>query len=1092
MRQARAIRSTLMLILMSAAIVLAGCTGPGKISLIRASGTSPDFTISYSGAAGWLTGLDAADAQEQARDWARLGLASHLGLDTARLRDATYDTLPVRDPGFDGLAQQDIGPGRSLYDGKGVLHLLVPRDAPHQAATIGLLLDQYRTDAGTDAPLVQVHYYQVNTATDTIDITAGPAEPVNEVRAANGYVTLPVDTAGELARFLARTSYLSRLELRGSELWASGWDWPTSPDARMDLADVSALQRGYTDAESLGAPLPGFSLDPQHVTTAADLLAVIPGLSREMADRIIAHDWAGSPFSSASDLDENIVQPALFGPVSAAAAAALSSLGLPVARAQLWALDAQLRGDPAYSQARFEGGLAGTAVGMTMNYADYVAKTWVSGVGTGIPPEATTGFVPDTTAATVWSECDANPPPSEMGRLWFGENDSAVRSDANQISLGDEPVRLYARSYGPDGNEVQPSYSVGRALVWWDQNYQAIADYDPEYQHLDQIMRWSDAIDWLVSKTSAALPRLPDDQIPSNLTFEAWYHQRHELRERSAIDFVSPPAAASRRGSYPTTTYAESIAHLPSRTFLSCGAGYIEGGISLGDSSAQEGDVDYHPDVPPSVSRAGTDDRASHFNQATGTGDIEEVSLDDSGTVTSYLNRRFSLDNGTATIDVTASGRPVAPFGRLRVWRAGTAPRTLKLSISADPGQISERIGFQGRDLGELDVRDVTGLVTVQWRSGLLDQVRTVLEAIQGKLRARPAAGLPAATGAVLTDAVLYDYRAADGQTLYRMASPGAPWLSVTERAPPAGDGLEFRGGAPNAAGTGPVFFFGKLVRGPDPDGGWLDVTPAGTGHAASVRPASTPPGPGDRPIRVTTPEGATGTAYVRGGHLLVRDDDPVLGLHGLSEGAAMLRDFPSIDAAMGDAAAAGGGLQRAVVLDGDAVALAGDGAVTLLPADGRLAAQVREAVGSGVSPDPLFLTIDGQVLLASEEGLAPLAGSRTVEMDLADALSMTGQPYVNYEAFRSRLAYEDGPVITGALPLDTKVVVGTYLPADSGHIRPDVLVHHGAAWVRVTASSGSATPTPAPTDAAGAAAPGGQILLICPASAASAVGCPQ
>jgi hypothetical protein len=423
---------------------------------------------------------------------------------------------------------------------------------------------------------------------------------------------------------------------------------------------------------------------------------------------------------------------------------------------------------------------------------------------------------------------------------------------------------------------------------------------------------------------------------------------------------------------------------------------------------------------------------------------------------------------------------------------AGTAPRTLELSISADQGRISERIGFQGQDLGELDVRDAMGLVTVQWRSGVLDQVRTVLEAIQGKIAAWPSAGLPAASGRVLTDAVLYDYRAADGQTLYRIDSPGAPWLSVTEQAPPAGDGLVFRGGAPNAAGTGPVFFFGKLVRGPDPEGGWLDVTPAGTGHAASVTPESTPPGPGDRPIQVTTPEGKTGTAYVQGGHLRVRDDDPVLGLDGLPEGAAMLREFPSINAAMGDAAEAGDGLRRAVVLDGDSVALVGDSTVTLLPADGRLAAQVREMVGSHVSPDLLFLTMDGQLLLASEEGLTPLAGSRTVEMDLADALSMTGQPYVNYEAFRSRLAYEDGPVITGALPLDTKVVVGRYLPADSAHIRPDVLVHHGAAWVRVTLPSSPATPTPAPTDAAGASAPGEQILLICPVSAASTAGCPQ
>jgi hypothetical protein len=1091
MSQYRGIRSAIALILASASIILAGCTSSGEIGQ-PGSGLSvgPNFMVSYAGAAGWLSGLDSAEGQEQVRDWARLGLASHLGMDTAQLRDDAYDTLPVRDPGFAGLAKQDIGPGRYLYGGDGVLHVLVPLGDPDAARTIGLQLDQYRTDAGTDAPQVQVHYYRIDAATDTIDLTAGPARPTSQVRAANGYVTMPVGTAAELSRFLARTSYLSRLELRGQEFWASGWAWPASQDARLTMADVSALQRGYTDAQNVGGQLPGFSLDPQQVRSVADLLAVIPGLNRDMANRVFANDWTGSAFKSAAGLD-NLVQGALFGQVPTAD---LALFGLPANRTQLWALDAQLNGQSPYSQARYDGELAGTQVGMTMFYTDYVAKAWVAGTGTGMPGESVTGFVPNTTAPTVWSECDVAPTTNESGRLWFGENDSAVRSDANGISIGAQPTRLYARADGPHGSEVEPTYSFGRALLWWDQHYQVIADYDPEYRRLDQIMRWSDAIDWLVSKTSVTLPQLPDDQIPSNLTFADWYHQHTELRERSPIDFVSPPGAALNVDMSLTSSYGESVAHPPSKTFMDCGLPAIEGGISLGNSSVREGSADYHPDLRASVSRAGTYEKASTFDDRSGTGDIKQVSLDDSGKVASFLEYRFSTDNGTDTVDVTGSGRLVAPFGELKVWRATTALRTLRLRISASRGQFSEQVDLQGQDLGGLQVRDNGSLVTVQWRSGLLDRVRTALESVQATLSARPAAGLASATGGVLTDGVLYEYQAPDGQTIYRMAGADAPWLSITGQQPPVGDGLVFRGGVPNAHGDGSTFFYGKLIPGPEQHGGWLAVEPATPGHTAVIAKGSPPPNPGDPSVRVTTPDGQTTTAYVQDRRLLVRDDDPILGLNGSAEGAAMLRDFTRIDAAMRDAATARDGFLRAVALDGDGVALAGPSTVTLVTPDHPWAAPVEEAVRARSSQTPLILIEDGQALLVDKDGLTPVGSPGGSSMSLADALRMTGTTYFNYEAFRSTLTFEDGPVILSTLPLDTKVTVLAFA-APSGHLRPDVLVHHGANWFRAstgTTASQNPAPTPTPRQAVEPPAPGGPILLVCPAGASNVAGCAQ
>lgn len=343
----------------------------------------------------------------------------------------------------------------------------------------------------------------------------------------------------------------------------------------------------------------------------------------------------------------------------------------------------------------------------------------------------------------------------------------------------------------------------------------------------------------------------------------------------------------------------------------------------------------------------------------------------------------------------------------------------------------------------------------------------------------------------MLTDGVLYELRTPDGQTLYRMAGSDAPWLSITGQEPPTGDNLVFRGGAPKSDGSGPAFFYGKLVHGPDQSGRWLDVSPVTTSHTAVVRTGSPPPNPGDSSLRVTTPAGKTTTAYEQNGHLLVRDDDPILGLHGSPEGAAMLRDFTRINGAMRDAARARDGYLRTVVLDGDGVALVGPGTVTLVPPDHPWASPVQRAVGSHPYQAPLILIESGQALLVDKGALTPVESFQGRSMSLADAFRMSGQVYVNYEAFRSTLAFEDGPIITSTLPLDTKVTVSAFVATSSAHVRPDVWVHHGAAWIRAsTATTSISTPAPTPTLnwTVEPLASGDQILLVSPAGAVSPV----
>ncbi|WP_328609134.1 hypothetical protein OG943_08425 [Amycolatopsis sp. NBC_00345] len=1050
---------------------------------------SPNFTVSYAGAGDRLSGLSPTDRQEQVTDWTRTALAAHLELDSAQLRDTSFDTTPVREDGFSDLTRQPTGPGRSLLDGD-TLHVLVPVGDPAPARTIGLQLDQYRTDSGADAPNVQVHHYRVHTDTDLVDIAADRQLPTGQERSALGYVSARLGSVDELKQFLDKTSHLSRLELRDSEVWADGWNWPAPAGAKVQAQDVSVLQRGY--ASHFGAR-PGFSLDPQDAETTQDLLAVVPGLSPDLAARIIGKDWAGSDFRSADEVG-TWADAILFGEPTPEDP---RSVGLPTDRTQLWALKGVLEGQHAYSQARYDGGLAGTQVGMTLFYTDYVAKNWTAGVGTGVPAKAVAGFVPDSDLVVPWSQCGSAGSDSESGRLWFGQADTAFGYGADSVDLGAQATRLFARSNADGGKEVETSYGFGRGLRWWDENYAAVAAYEPQYQRLDQLMRWSGALDWLSAKDSATLPTLPDAQVESTLTFANWFAQHPELKERAPVDFVKPSSATE-----------EALAHTPSPAYQQCGGQWIEGGVSLSNSTDRTNGQDYHPDLPSQVKRAGLFEPDAGFDDGDGTGHLTQVSVDDSHTASEHVRRDFSpRPDGANEVETTGDGRNVAPLGAVKAWLSQNTPRKLSLLLSAGHGLVSETLGFQGKQLGKLTAQQHGDLVTVQWSRGPLDRVRQAMESVQNKLVASPSPGSPPPA-----DGVLYGFTDADGRQLLRVGGKDDPWLSISDQIPPADDNLAFRIGEPNPGQRNdPVrYYLGTLVPAPDVLGGkhWLTATPDPHGGQASVV-ASDPPADTGSPVRVSTPDGRESVLYPHDGRLVLDANDPLLGLNGTTEGAALLRGFTAVDAAMHNAAEAKDGFLRGVELGGDGVALVGDGQVILVPADHPWAARALGAKSADPAHRmPLLLVEGNQVLIVDESPLTATGPPQRMGLGDAKTLAAAGVTIYVHEHFRSTLTFEDGPVITSSLPSDTKVTVRQVKTQQHQAVQPEVRVYGGGGggsngkWLRVdlfpsgpTISTATPTTTPttatsSPAGADGTPATGTTVALICPDTNEKLAGC--
>ncbi|MBE8516438.1 hypothetical protein ILP97_02725 [Amycolatopsis sp. H6(2020)] len=1041
----------------------------------------PSHLVSYAAAAGRLAGLDAAEADEQIRDWARLALAAGLELDTAQVRDNLYDTFPLRDMGFADVARQPSGPGRTLLDGTDTLHVLVPGGDPHEARTVGLALDQHRTDSGSDARLVQVHHYAIEGGDRTIRITDDDAVTAEAARAKYGYVTEQVGNPENLAAFLARTSSLSTIEDRGGEPWAGGWAWPGEPAGLLDAEDVSVLQRGYAQRSG---PTPGFSLDPSHSSTEADLLASVPGLRPDLAARIARDDWAGSTKSPA-ELGE-LVDEALFN--GNVPAETLTSAGLPADRTALWDVQNALNHQPVYSEARYDGGLAGTKVGMTLFYTDYVAKNWVADVGTGVPTAAVGGFVRESDAVTPWSECDRSGGAGESGRLWFAQSDAAFAYRDGRVSLGANTTRLFSRANATgdgQGKEVEPTYAFGRGLRWWDRHYQAVADYEQQYERLDQIMRWSGALEWLVDKTSARLPQLPDSQIRSDWKFADWYRGHDELKERGDVSFVFPPSA-----------HQEAVVPIPSKASPHCGSLSIRGGVSLADRSARTADKDFRAHLPTGIDRAGLQDPSSSFDQASGSGRIAEVTaLDDhAGVADSTVRTVRPAPGGGSATSVEATGRKVAPYGGLKVWRAEQAPRRFDIELRAARGRVSQRMSMQGTDLGELvATRQSSDLVTVQWRRGPVDRIRTALESVQSRFASSRGGTIPP-----VSDGALYSTEDAGGQWSSRVGGPEDPWLSVSDKVPPPAETLTFRLGGPDAAGEA-RFLVGDLVPRPTLTGPWLDVT-AVPDHGTVVTSVGGP-AKNHQTVRVSSQDGKSAELSWSDGHVFVRADDPLLGLNGSVEGAALLRGFPRVLDAMRLADEAHDGLKRAVDLSSDGVALVGPGEIELLPADGAGAERVVRATGPDGSPPPA-VRIAGDRLEHVDTSPLTTSASRTAE--LGQVLGEPGADVYLHEDFRATLSLADGPILAETLPHETKVTVreaqlDATSEASAPSTAPDVRLYEGQEWWAVGGPrrgfvTGTAGQPPSTSTSATASAPPTkgrrEILLVCPVTDRPLAGC--
>lgn len=461
---------------------------------------------------------------------------------------------------------------------------------------------------------------------------------------------------------------------------------------------------------------------------------------------------------------------------------------LPDDPVRLWAAAELVEGRLPVSVSRYDGVLAGTEVGMTLFYTDWVGKRWTTGVGAS-PEGAIPGFVTDPTVDLPVSHCAEVG--EESGRLWFGQHPGAFAFGDRDVRIGTQATRLFAASEDPDaaGEEIEPTYAFGLPLRWWDRNYLAVADYEPEYHRLDNLMRWSGALEWLVARRGETLPMLGGETGAQGLRFADWYPDQERLVERGEAHLVELSGLSGAQ---------EAILTRPSEPFDRCGRSIV-GGVSLSDLLSRAGRRGFNLEAPRPLRRAGLHKPAANAVEdlARG-GQIVRAADIDGGDLTKLT--RFNLgrvEGGVAPLRIASHPRLFTNTGRTRILLPGDGSRQITMPFRAldDGFEIQSSLG--ARAYGTVRVTRTVDGIRLNTDIGELVAARRVLSKLEDG--AGPATLRALARDGDIELAVID--QAVDGAHHLRVATDqGSRWLRMTPEGPAAeaGDGIAFRVGVPN------------------------------------------------------------------------------------------------------------------------------------------------------------------------------------------------------------------------------------------------------------------------------------------------------
>jgi hypothetical protein len=575
-----------------------------------------------------LEEMSPIERAEQVRDWLLFTVASSSGLSPTEINKSLYDVQMIRHGYMKAVSNFKYGDARSCRLPGNRLVALIPAALGSQGERLDRLIqlaDEHHKDTGEIPKTLYVFEYilapasaggeQMATLTHATDINGNTL-----YSSESGYYEARINSIDDLRRFMGQVDDLTYASLKGG-LTVGGRKIKGHDYRGIRIEEIAALYESEAKIRTLKQKLKQ-KIDEFNARWASRLYKTreekeeinrqyeeeSTAMEEELSQMRDAGSFVGgSGFSLEPTFDYEDLVASFDSTIAPAIRSIMPGSRHRIARARAGlahkSIDAllELLGELAatgesgkriadlildfinqtfsYQTARYDGALEGTEAGMVLFYTDLLAKLWAINYLQSAPVADIPDFqpMPEQHFARFYEKELKD---LSGTRLWFGPQDKGfqVADDGKSVLFARTATSVYAASSNSlkPGVEAQPNAESAAFLGWWNEHYEEIARYEPEYERLNQLMKWSLAIAWLYQHGEGdKLNFLQGEKVNRGNWFPDWAKQHPQLRFNAWDKIGFYP-----RGYKGMTT--EAMPRLSSESYRRFGQDvYLSGGVSL-------------------------------------------------------------------------------------------------------------------------------------------------------------------------------------------------------------------------------------------------------------------------------------------------------------------------------------------------------------------------------------------------------------------------------------------------------------------------------------------------------------------------------
>jgi hypothetical protein len=528
-------------------------------------GQSVPVNFQFDGAFGDFSRLE---KRNQMRDWVLYTIMSDTGLDPGALRKALYDVPPMRSRYLEGVAHFDYSETRSRSIGNGEVVAIVPKStAGRRNDNLADIADREFKNTGQRPRLVHVFEYQLSEDTASARVLRQETLEGSRLFTADyGYLEAPVQDRAEFVQFMGSVDELLGARFNSGVLYLSGRKRLGSKYRGLRVEDTAALWQSEIQVQAADERVHAFEAKWKGVTyqTESEKTELEARYARELDELKKSMPGTGSRgllehsgFSLDPAFDYEKLR-SLFDYLTRGIAQTEMANRIDETRAAITRRDEgpllQLLYDlekssspleqkigkfgensldlAKFQHARYDGPLGGTEVGMDLFYTDLLAKLWALDFADAAPDRQVEDF--QSLLKIAYSPIyELEIQKLSNTRLWFGPLDDGFQKTETGILFAPKATRVYAASSNTlkPGEESEPNAASAAFLGWWDRHYDDIATFEPEYQRLNEIMKWSLLLSWMGERdTMNNLNFLGAEHVSHAAWFPDWARSRADLK----------------------------------------------------------------------------------------------------------------------------------------------------------------------------------------------------------------------------------------------------------------------------------------------------------------------------------------------------------------------------------------------------------------------------------------------------------------------------------------------------------------------------------------------------------------------------------